>query len=391
MNTLLAVAGTRPEAIKLATVIRELRASGQAAVYLWTNQHASDEMAGDPVLRAHPSWPLPDGRIDWADDAPARIVAWWTARFPEPPRAVLVQGDTRSALAGALAASHWPDTTLVHLEAGLRSWLPDQVEETIRRRIDRAADLLLCPSPLSAAFARVDARPEAEIAVVGQTGLDALLEVAATPDADLPEPLGAALLGGARWALLTLHRAELVDHPRRLQAVAVALVEAALAAGLRVVWALHPRVQERATTETAYAEVLRAATRAGARLVDPVPYAAMVRLLTDRGERPAVILTDSGGLVEDAFLVGIPTVIVRDATERWEALTDGPATLLRPDDAPTEAEGVVRERLSHPSGLFEGRFAYGRRVAGRTGLTPTARAAAAITRHLARSRTPEAA
>lgn len=313
--TLLVVAGTRPEFIKLGPVVAELARRGVPFRYLHTGQHPITELGGQSAYAAVPSWPAPEILSD----------AW---RSFAPPDAVLVQGDTWSTLTGADLAEGWC-VPLIHLEAGLRCWDDSVPEERIRRAVDRRADLLLCPSGLAAKFAFIDAHEDAEIEVVGQTGLDALAQVASLtagevqpgrpyrsgggtdPEALLPVGSGLAPLPAvgteAPWVLCTLHRAEWQDAQSVLDLV-TALGDAFRDVA-HVIWPLHPRWGEHDAAELARHNVL---------VTLPWSYRTMVVSLTQAP--PLLMITDSGGLLEESVPLGLPCVQVRNTTERWEQL-----------------------------------------------------------------------
>jgi UDP-N-acetylglucosamine 2-epimerase (non-hydrolysing) len=332
--SVLVVAGTRPEWQKLSPVIAGLRAVGVPTAFLWTGQHSDPAMTS--AFAEGLGWPEPDGALEWNPNETRRaadIRGWWRARYGEHshPAMLLVQGDTASGLAGldaVVSSPRWRSVTIVHLEAGLRSWESDLPEEVNRREIDRFADLLLCPSPLAAAHAKVDAKVGARIVVTGQTGLDALVDaIDRTPS---PPPTSPP------YALLTLHRAALADDAGALAKVLDGARNAARRSGLALLWPVHPRVAGR------QGAMIDAVRDMDVSVIDPLPYCEMAALLGGH-DRPAIVISDSGGLVEEACYLGIPTVIVRPATERWELVAQGHADLVRPADA-AEAlpDAVVR-------------------------------------------------
>jgi UDP-N-acetylglucosamine 2-epimerase (non-hydrolysing) len=337
----LVVAGTRPEWQKLAPVIAGLRAVGVPTAFLWTGQHSDPAMTS--AFADGLGWPEPDGVLEWnpiRPDMERAIRLWWAPRYGAPPAMVLVQGDTNSGVVGARTAdcNGWGRagrTLVAHLEAGLRSWEADLPEERNRRAIDRAADLLLCPSPLAAAHAKVDVKVGARIVVTGQTGLDAL--VAAINRTPSPPPTSPP------YALLTLHRAALADDSEALGAVVLAARRAARRSGLALLWPVHPRVAGR------QGAMIDAVRDLDVSVIDPLPYREMAALLGGH-DRPAVVISDSGGLVEEACYLGIPTVIVRPATERWELLARGDADLVRPADAAEALPDVVAGMLKRGRG-----------------------------------------
>lgn len=386
----LVVAGTRPELQKLASVVAALRADGIPTAFLWTGQHSDAAMTTAFAAGCH--WPEPTDRLEWRPGFPVEMAReirlWWAARHGAPPAMVLVQGDTDSGRVGALAVAcnGWKGRTLLaHLEAGLRSWEPDLPEERNRREIDRNADLLLCPSVLAAAQARVDAKENAKIVVTGQTGLDALhAAIERGPPGGSPVRLDAISNGrkpGERrwvhpWALLTLHRAALADDPEMLALVAGVASGAAKRSGLRLVWPVHPRVRARQP------HLVRHAKNAGVSVVDPLPYRTLASLLGSERTEPDLVISDSGGLVEESCYLGIPTIILRPATERWELVARGDAELVRPDLvvhhlADAVARAVANQGPRTPGVLGRGASPYGN-PRGARALRPTARVVAAV-------------
>lgn len=362
--TVLVVAGTRPEWQKLASVISLLRARGVATEFLWTGQHS--DLGMTTGFAEGLGWPEPDARLQWSGGGEAPATEWWReAHGPgSAPAMVLVQGDTASSLLGALMARHWKRALLCHLEAGLRSWEDDLPEEKVRRAIDRQADVLLCPSRLATAHARVDCKPWAAVYATGQTGLDALHGARGR---SIP------YARAGTWILLTVHRAAM-DDPDALGDFLEGAVRARQRVrAQRIILPLHPRVQNNRAT----AQVVRdfeTNSLAGLEVVPPLSYRAMVGRLTSPN-RPLAVISDSGGLVEESCYLGIPTAIVRPATERWELVASGHAALVRPEDAESYLDVTV-ERLVRGPHRTPG-SPYGNPAAA-TVQTPTGRAVTAI-------------
>lgn len=324
MTRVLVVAGTRPELIKLGPVVRDLREEMDVD-YLLTGQHVDDLMVGAGTWRAHPSWPQPDVLVwerrgypttewperDMADPGRSAISSWYQDR--PLPDVVLVQGDTASTLAGAWFARQL--VPLVHLEAGLRCFDDSVPEERVRVEVDQQADLLLAPSRLTAAFAQRDSKPSAVVLQVGQTGLQALREAGGTT--------GPTIANDEPWALLTLHRqAWDLRGDDDVYQWAMAVADELKDHGIRTVWPVHPRWRD---------EAWRDKSTEWLQMIDPVPYDVMARTLLDSQTQPRLVVTDSGGLVEEAYAVGIPCVIVRNTTERWEPVMHHAAWLCRPN------------------------------------------------------------
>jgi UDP-N-acetylglucosamine 2-epimerase (non-hydrolysing) len=227
---------------------------------------------------------------------------------------VLVQGDTSSAVAGAWAAREC-GLALGHVEAGLRSFDLRQPspEEGHRIVIDRLAQLLFAPSEGAAENLRLDARASGRIWVTGNTGIDALLQVRAR----LPPRRPAE--GGRRPILVTCHRRE--NQGERVRALGDALRRLVLELPVRIVLPLHPNRHVRGALEQALAGT------AHIELAEPFDHPEMVR----RMDESWLILSDSGGLQEEAPALGRPLLVLREVTERPEALATGNVELVGTD------------------------------------------------------------
>lgn len=311
---ILLVVGTRPEAIKMAPVAHALAARPSLAPrILLTGQHGGLDGFGGLAAETL--------RFDPRDRSPARLREalhrGLARRFAAaPPDLVLVHGDTSSALAGAMAArAH--NVPLGHVEAGLRSFDLRQPwpEEGNRMAIDALADLLFAPTEGAAANLAADWRVKGRVLVTGNTGIDALF--AALAEAP-PPPADPPLL------LVTCHRKENQGAPTARICAAVKHlvrtlpVEAALP--------LHPNRHVRAEVERLLGG------EPGVTLLEPLAYPGMIRLLA----RSWAILSDSGGLQEEGPALGKPVLVLRDTTERPEAIACGSAMLVG-----TEEERIV--------------------------------------------------
>jgi UDP-N-acetylglucosamine 2-epimerase (non-hydrolysing) len=317
---ILAVFGTRPELVKLAPLFAELRRAGLAPRLVSTAQHRG---LLDDALAAFGVRPHLDLDLMREGQRPAEVLARLRRRLPdvlrrERPDLVLVQGDTASACAAALCAREL-GIPVAHVEAGLRSgdlrnpW----PEEGQRIRIDRAASMLFAPTR-RAKRNLLRERLKGEVFVTGNTGVDAL-------KARLRRPLpGSALLRrlprGARLLLATLHRRESFGRP--LAGMLRALVGLAeRRADLHVVFPVHPNPAVRAAA--------RALRHPRVHATPPLPYPEFLALL----RRSDLLLTDSGGLQEEAPVLRVPTLVARKVTERPELLESGGGLLVGTDPA----------------------------------------------------------
>jgi len=333
----LVVCGTRPEVIKLAPVIAALAASPALAPRLCvTGQHREMLDQTLAVFGLVPDW-------DLAVMQPAQDLAAVTARIvaglapvlaAERPAAMLVQGDTSSTLAAALAA-FYAGVPVGHVEAGLRTGRLDDPfpEEMHRRLIAQLAAWHYAPSAAAAAALRREGVAADRIAVTGNTVVDALAAIAAR---DPAPPPGLADLAGARLVLVTGHRRE--SFGRGLAALCDALLAVAdRFPDVRIVYPVHLSPAVHGPVRARLGDHPRIT------LSPPLDYAAFIALL----RRAYLVITDSGGVQEEAPSLAVPVLVTRAATERREALDAGIARLVGTDrDA---IVGAAAALLSDPA------------------------------------------
>jgi UDP-N-acetylglucosamine 2-epimerase (non-hydrolysing) len=354
---ILFVFGTRPEAIKLAPLIKELhRAGGDAVRVCVTGQHR--EMLAQ-VLRLFDIVPDVDLDLMQVDQDLASVAAAVVAKVGEVlresrPRLVIVQGDTTSAFAAGLAA-FYAGVDVAHVEAGLRSGDPSAPwpEEVNRRLLSVVASVHFAPTDDARDNLLREGVDPAQVHVTGNTVVDALRTATAAieTDAELRGRLesGFTFLDRARRLILvTGHRRESFGAP--FEAMCHAFADIAREhREVELVYPVHlnPHVQEPVR------RILGETDRV--HLIAPVDYLAFVHLMT----RCEFILTDSGGVQEEASSLGKPVLVMRDTTERAEAVRSGNARLIG-----TQRETIVsearlllrddehRERMSRPSAVF---------------------------------------
>jgi UDP-N-acetylglucosamine 2-epimerase (non-hydrolysing) len=311
------VLGTRPECIKTAPLIREALRRHWDVTILNTGQHRElfDQtgFAGEfPVTCLNtPNLGDPDLFVQAALE---RLRLW---AHDEPERVVLVQGDTASAYAGAHCAYDL-DWRLVHLEAGLRTGdvLDPYPEEGYRMTIDAWSDLRLAPTSRALHNLVTERHRQGSNVLVGNTVVDALRHLGVIPT---PAPLR------PRVVLVTLHRRESWGAPLRaiVDGIREVCLETENRHGYVFRWPAHlsPAVQ----LEAQRVKTLTHQTRLGAnfRIEAPLEYPRFVRTLA----YCKAVVTDSGGVAEEAATLGIPCVITRDKTERMEAVLSNQALL----------------------------------------------------------------
>ena len=323
------VVGTRPEIVKMAPLIRAATARGLRPLVAHTGQHYSFEM--NAVFFHELGLPQPDVNLEVGSGAPAAQLAAitggmaaWVER--ERPDWMLVEGDTNSVLGAALAANK-SGVRVGHVEAGLRSFDRSMPEELNRILTDHLSDLLFAPTEHAAVQLAREGIEADRVRVTGNTVVDELLiqRDRALASGAL-EKHGVASRG---YALATVHRAENTDDASRLLGIVDGLGRSADRLGVPVLCALHPRTRARLDS-------LGAAVPPTVRLLPPLPYLEFLGLHAGA----ALMLTDSGGLQEEACVLGVPCVTMRDTTERPESVEAG-ANQLAGADAASIAEAAA--------------------------------------------------
>lgn len=304
------VLGTRPEIVKMSPIVRELQRRGEDFDLVHTGQHYTFEM--DRVFFRDLELPEPTINLEVGSGPhgaqTGRMLAGLEKFFQESaPDVVLVQGDTNTVLAGALAAAKL-GMTVGHVEAGLRSFDRSMPEEINRVLADHLSDLLFAPTEISAENLRREGLPEERIFVTGNTIVDAVREnlELASARADVLAELKLSRRG---YLLATLHRQENVDSRSRLENILRGLEAVAKETGMEIIWPMHPRAKRNLAT-------FGLAVPKGVREVPPVGFLEFLQL--EGGA--ALALTDSGGVQEECCILGVPCVTLRDNTERPETV-----------------------------------------------------------------------
>ena len=324
----LVIFGTRPEAIKLFPVVRALGdRPGLDVRTCVTAQHRGllDQVLAIADLR-------PDIDLDLME--PGQSLDRLTARLlvglgeaidREAPDMVVVQGDTATAMTGALAA-YYRRVPVAHVEAGLRSGdiLHPWPEEVNRRIVAPIARLHLAPTDTAAAALRRENIDPATIHVTGNTVIDALLWTRARVDADPSLAAGLdpvlARVAGRRLVLVTTHRRE--NFGDGMAAIARAIARIADRPDVAVVFPMHPNPQVGHAMDAVLGE------RGNVARIEPLDYPHFVRALAACD----LVLTDSGGVQEEAPAFGKPVLVMRETTERPEGVAAGTARLVGTDE-----------------------------------------------------------
>lgn len=325
------VLGTRPEIIKMSPVIREIERLGIDYFILHSGQHYSynmDRTFFEQLKLPNAKYNLDIGSGSHAEQTAKILIGIEKVLEDERPSIVLVEGDTNTVLAGALAASKI-GIKVGHVEAGLRSWDRSMPEETNRILTDHLADYCFAPTEESRQNLIREGISEEKIFITGNTVVDAAnqnLEIAESKETILDD----LNIKSGDYCLATVHRQENVDNKERFQGILSGLEKVSAGLSIPIIYPIHPRSRKRMSEFKLYSN--------GVRLVDPVDYLSFLML----AKQARVVLTDSGGVQEEACTLGVPCVTLRDNTERPETIRVGSNVLAG----------------THPETIFESTMTY---------------------------------
>jgi UDP-N-acetylglucosamine 2-epimerase (non-hydrolysing) len=325
MTRILAIAGTRPEAIKMAPIVEQLQKSNADFGFVWSGQHYHYDMSR--VFFDQLGLPEPDENLDIRSGTDSEQTAKAMVKLKRSidrfrPSVIISQGDTNTVAAAAMTSVK-SLVPFAHVEAGLRSWNMAMPEEINRRIADSIASLHFAPTRLAALNLVFEGVPARGLHLTGNTIVDIVykhLEKAKEVGKSLIDELNFA---NEKYLLVTLHRAENTDNLARLRSILFALRK--LANEFDVAFPVHPRTERRMSRLG-----LRNPLRGIAQLT-PLSYWGFLGLLMNA----SLVLTDSGGVQEEACILRVPAVTLRYDTERPETLLYGNVL------AGTEPETIV--------------------------------------------------
>lgn len=319
------VAGARPNFMKIAPIVRALRAEGSLDFrIIHTGQHYDREM--NSVFFEELGIPAPDvfmgaGGGSHAQQTAKIMLAFEELCIAQRPDAVLVVGDVNSTLACSIVAKKLT-IPVAHVEAGLRSGDLTMPEEINRLVTDSISDWFFVTEPSAAGHLRKEGKPEGAVFFVGHVMVDNVLYQAAQLSAQggATHELTPFKRANTCYGVVTLHRPGNVDSLEFFARIGTALRK--IAVDLPLIFPVHPRTR---------ANLVKFGIDLGPRvtLVGPQPYMAFLDLWRDA----AVVLTDSGGLQEETTALGIPCITIRDNTERPVTVDEGTNVLVGTDPA----------------------------------------------------------
>ena len=302
---ILHIVGARPQIIKLAPVVRAFQESGIPYKVLHTGQHYDYTMSDlhfTSLGMEAPHYFLGIGSDSHGRQTAKMLQGIEDVLLKENPKMVLVYGDTNSTLAGALSAAKL-GIKVGHVEAGVRSYDKKMPEEINRVVTDHVSDHHFCPTINAVNILKTEG---IEGILTGDVMYDALLQVCVE---DLKNPYTKG------YVLVTIHRAENTDNLEKFLAIWEALER--ISHHTKVIFPAHPR------TKNMFGHML-ARAKSHIKVIEPVSYLTMLAMIKDA----RCMITDSGGVQKEAFLLGCPCVTVRDTTEWPETVQAGANRLV---------------------------------------------------------------
>jgi len=311
--TISIILGTRPEIIKMSPVVRECEKQDLDYFILHTGQHYSynlDKIFFQDLDLPAPKYNLDVGSGSHAEETGKMLIGIEKILKEEKPDIVLVEGDTNTVLAGALAATKL-HVKVGHVEAGLRSYDRTMPEEINRVLADHASDYLFAPTEKAKENLLREGIEEDKIFVTGNTIVDAVyqnLEIARRK----VNILNKLNLNSKDYFLVTAHRQENVDNKERLKGILEGLELVHDEFNLPIIYPIHPRTKKKIREfGLEIPEEIR--------LIEPLGFLEFLQLEADA----KLVLTDSGGVQEETCILKVPCVTLRDNTERPETLEVG--------------------------------------------------------------------
>lgn len=308
------ILGTRPEIIKMSPVIRGLQNKNSFLIH--TNQHYSENMDKiffEELNLKKPDYNLNIGSGSHGDQTGRMLIEIEKVLLNEKPDIILVQGDTNTVLAGALAASKL-NIKIGHIEAGLRSFDRKMPEETNRVLTDHISNYLFAPTDIAKKNILREGISENNIFVVGNTVVDATIQnLKIAEENENIRKFLSKITENKEYFLLTLHRAENTDNPEILSKLVNSINEVSKKYEKNIIFPIHPRTFKK-LSEFGLIDILK--NNSKIKIIEPVGYLEFLVL----EKNAKLIITDSGGLQEEACILKIPCVTLRENTERPETI-----------------------------------------------------------------------
>ena len=329
MSKICFILGTRPEIIKMYSTIKLAQKKNLDFFIIHSNQHYDakmDQIFFEQLQIPSPKYNLNIGSGNHGEMTGKMLIEIEKIILAESPSVVLVQGDTNTVLAGALAASKFVNIKIGHIEAGLRSYNRQMPEEINRIITDHIADFLFAPTHKQATILKMEGIENSKIFVVGNTIVDAVLECKDLIDSSNLNKLKIGnssenstkpetFLNNQRYLLLTCHRPSNTDNLAHFTAILEAVQEICQNENCQCIFPMHPRLKSQLKLIQSFDRIL---------VIEPVGFLEMLALEINS----LMILTDSGGIQEESCILEKKCVILRTDTERPETVEVGGAILI---------------------------------------------------------------
>ena len=304
------ILGTRPEIIKMSPIVRECQKRRLQYFIIHTNQHYSFNL--DRIFFKELNLPLPKynlkvGSGTHGEQTGKMLIKIEEVLLKEKPDIVLVEGDTNTVLAGALAAVKI-HIKVGHIEAGLRSYSEEMPEEINRVLVDHCSNLLFAPTKIAKDILIKEEIPKEKIFITGNTIVDAVsenLKIAQKKSKILKK----LKINKNQYFLVTVHRQENVDNKKRLKNILKGLELVSKNLKFPVIYPIHPRTLK-------MIKIFNLKIPQNIKIIEPIGFLDFLKLEANA----LLVLTDSGGVQEETCILKVPCVTLRDNTERPETL-----------------------------------------------------------------------
>jgi UDP-N-acetylglucosamine 2-epimerase (non-hydrolysing) len=343
------ILGTRPEIIKMSPLIWECTSRKLDFFLIHSGQHYSYKL--DKIFFEQLKLPHPDYSLEVGSGSPAEQTGSIVARcgeviLKEKPDIALVEGDTNTTLGAALSAVK-SNVKIGHIEAGLRSHDRNMPEELNRILVDHCSDYLFAPTKLSRALLLREGIPSEKVFVTGNTIVDAVLTNIrlAQKEKFVLEKFD---LKYKQYVLVTIHRPENVDSKVRFQSILKALEMISEKLDLTILFPIHPR-------STKNIRLFSINVPKSIHVIEPIDYLSFLTLLS----AARLVITDSGGIQEEACILRTACVTVRDNTERPETVEVGSNMIagVKPDKVLSAAKAMLEVRTNWRNPFGDGHAA----------------------------------
>lgn len=314
------ILGTRPEIIKISPIVRELEKRMLDYFVIHTNQHYSENMDKiffEDLRLSHPKYNLNVGSGLQGEQTGRMLERLEPVLIKEKPDVVFVEGDTNTVLAGALTATKF-GIKVVHVEAGLRSYDRSMPEEINRILTDHISDYLFCPTEVEKNICLKEGISKEKVFVTGNTIVDSVLQnLKLIEEKEVFTKYGVA---EKNYVFVTMHRPSNVDNKEILRIQLDNISELAKQENLKIIFPIHPRTRKNISE-------FNLKLPQNIVLFDPINYLETLALM----KNAKVILTDSGGIQEEACILQVPCLTLRENTERPQTISVGSNILVGSD------------------------------------------------------------